>query len=281
MSSKYDHPIGDAKEGQEDIQLVDQVTTWTCREACTSRAQTEVDTFEHKIGVNEGTELLNKTEKAMKTSSGSTDDFIKIQQVPRIMLQNEDFREYFKPRELSIGPIHADDPNLFKMELKLKLAAYFIKESGKTKDDFLKQIKTGIKDIKTCFDEEAITSYTDDQLIWLLFLDGCAMLGFVHCFVNRRLNELTISNGQAALIQQDLFLLENQIPFKVLALLMGIGGSQPIYRRSIDKSQKDFFKFVIASNVINFPRDLKDLKRLFKKIDRDRNPVHVLDLLRD
>ena len=33
--------------------------------------------------------------------------------------------------------------------------------------------------------------------------------------------------------------------------------------------------------MINFPRNLKDLKRQFKKIDYDRNPVHVLDLLRD
>ncbi|GMN55365.1 hypothetical protein TIFTF001_024484 [Ficus carica] len=95
------------------------------------------------------------------------------------------------------------------------------------------------------------------------------------------LNELSISNGQATLIPQDLLLPENQIPFKVLALLMVIGGSQPIYCRPIDKSQKYFVKFIVASNMINFPRNLKDLKRQFKKIDCHRNPVHVLDLLWD
>ena len=35
------------------------------------------------------------------------------------------------------------------------------------------------------------------------------------------------------------------------------------------------------SNMINFPRDLEDLKRIFMKTGKDRKPIHVLDSLRD
>ncbi|GMN69729.1 hypothetical protein TIFTF001_038775 [Ficus carica] len=198
----------------------------------TSQAKTEV-TFKDVIGITKGEVLLAKIMEEVKISiSGAgSDNITKIQKVPGFMLQNEEFKQNFKPRELSIGPIHAADPDLFKKPLKLKLAAYFVKETGESGEEtgkrwaaLLEEFKTEIKDIQTCFDKEVIESSTcDDDLICLLFLDGCAMLGFMHCFVNRRFKELSISNGQAALIQQDLFLLENQIPFKVLALLMGIG----------------------------------------------------------
>ena len=43
-----------------------------------------------------------------------------MQKVPEIMLRNGDLKEYFKPRELSIGLIYNADPGLFKKELKLK-----------------------------------------------------------------------------------------------------------------------------------------------------------------
>ncbi|GMN55366.1 hypothetical protein TIFTF001_024480 [Ficus carica] len=261
----------------------------------TSRAKTEF-TFKDVIGITEGKELLAEImEKVKRSTSGAgIDNITKIHKVPEIMLKNEEFKQNFKPSQLSIGPIHAADSDLFKKQLKLKLAAYFVKETNKSGEEtgesgeetskrwdaVLEEIKAEIKDIKTSFDKEVIESYAcDDELICLLFLDGCAMLGFMHCFVNRRLKELSISNGQAA--QQDFFLLENQIPFKILALLMGIGGSQSNYCRKIDDSKNYFFEFIIASNMINFPRDWKDLRRLFKKIYRDRNPVHVLDLLRD
>ena len=79
---------------------------------------------------------------------------IKIQRVPEIMQRNEDFRACYKPMELSIGPIHASDPNLFKMELKLRLAAEFIKESEQTEEDLLMTIKENIQYLKKSFNEE-------------------------------------------------------------------------------------------------------------------------------
>ena len=56
----------------------------------------------------------------------------KIQEIPEILLRNGNLKEYFKPKEWSIGPIHASDSTLYKKELKLKLAACFIEESDRT-----------------------------------------------------------------------------------------------------------------------------------------------------
>lgn len=90
-------------------------------------------------------------------------------------------------RKLSIGPIHALILNLFRREHKVKLVAYFIKRRDHTADDLLTDIMTKIKEIKTHFDEEVIKPYTDEQLIWSLFLDGCAMLEFIDSNVIHRI----------------------------------------------------------------------------------------------
>ncbi|MFQ6670336.1 hypothetical protein Gotur_035302, partial [Gossypium turneri] len=45
-----------------------------------------------------------------------------IQRVPSTLDRHEDFRKYFKPKVISIGPLYHDDPTLHDSEkLKLKL----------------------------------------------------------------------------------------------------------------------------------------------------------------
>ena len=72
------------------------------------------------------------------------------------MIRNEDSKKYFTPRELSIGPIHAADPNLFKMELKLTLVAHFVERRKRLAKLLLGDVRTKIKDIKACFANEVI-----------------------------------------------------------------------------------------------------------------------------
>ncbi|GMN69395.1 hypothetical protein TIFTF001_038447 [Ficus carica] len=205
-----------------------------------------------------------------------------IQRVPEIMLLNVDLTQHFTPREFSIGPIHAGSPNMLQNRLKLQLAAHFILKSGKTEEFLFDKLKIEIKDdVKTYFKKDVIMQYEEDLLIRMLFLDGCAMLGFIHGYVNRMLNVFDISDGQAALIQQDLFLLENQIPFTVLDVLMGLG-------REWEKEnlKDDFLIFIFLVSNITFPRD--SLEHLHAYFDyhlsskrKSHKPVHILDLLRE
>ncbi|GMN36959.1 hypothetical protein TIFTF001_042546 [Ficus carica] len=227
------------------------------------------------------------------TQEEKTCDDIKIKKTPEIMLRNGDLNEYFRPRELSIGPIHAADSNLFKKELKLKLAAHFIEATGIKVDDLLEEFKREIKvivtyidiekqkhtrkikAIKTYFDKEVIKSFNDEEeLIRLVFLDGCAMLEFIYGYVNQRLNLFDISNGQAALIQQDMFLLENQIPFRVLEVLMGLG------KRGTRAWEDDFLRFIRTSNIIVPDDSWKAIDMILLRRELYKKPAHILDLNR-
>lgn len=225
-------------------------------------------------------DLLNKI-KAVKLNTcefrrKNLEHPIEVQRVPQIMLRHVNFEEYFKPKEMSIGPIHARSRQLFKKNLKLQLAAYFISKSDKSMEEFLfESVKAEMKDIKRCFNKAIIKSYTDGELLRLVFLDGCAMLGFIHSYVNKSLNMFHISNGQAALINQDLFLLENQIPFRVVEVLMGLGREWE-NENIID----DFCSFLIYMSDITFP--MVNTESMVKKLfDHYRCPAHILDLLRD
>ena len=178
MVGEGDPLLADGTERQPEIQLSAEGTTLENSEDNTSQiAQTNVVTFKDILGVTEEKELLEKIKVVnINISCGSSDDTIKIQKVPAIMLRNKIFLEYFKPRELSIIPTHAADPNLFKMELKLKLVAHFVKRRKRSTKLLLGDVRTKIKDIEACFANEVIESYEDEDLIY-----GCCSWTGVQC----------------------------------------------------------------------------------------------------
>ncbi|PPS04688.1 hypothetical protein GOBAR_AA15962 [Gossypium barbadense] len=104
-----------------------------------------------------------------------------IRKVPSTLRRNEDFKKYFKPKVISIGPLHHDDPTLHESkELKLKLAAHFVKNI-----DYLKvysNMKKEIDDLKKCYEPQELEKYSDDdeKLAWMFFVDGCAILQAVY-----------------------------------------------------------------------------------------------------
>ncbi|BFG37921.1 hypothetical protein CerSpe_241950 [Prunus speciosa] len=142
----------------------------------------------------------------------------KIQSVPRILRSHRSLDKYFEPRVLAMGPIH-HDKCIEAEKLKYKLAADFIKDSGCTYDQLYKQILDRIAQIKDCYDNKATKCYDDDEtLAWMLFIDGCSTLQFMHKI--DRLEEFGMNRTQAAFARLDLFLLENQLPYQLLELLM-------------------------------------------------------------
>ena len=148
---------------------------------------------------------------------------IYAQNLPEIMLQNGNniYDKYFKPKQISVGPLHADDSNLLKEELKVKLVAKFIRSYGdrKREESVLNEIRDSINVLKNLFGHGVkIESYDNDFLARLFFLDGCAVLQlYIAMFT---MNWKSISNGQADLIAEDSFLLENQIPYSVLKMVL-------------------------------------------------------------
>ncbi|KAK8712111.1 hypothetical protein V6N13_147361 [Hibiscus sabdariffa] len=197
-----------------------------------------------------------------------------IRRVPSTLCIPKDFRKYFKPRVISIGPIHHGNPALHGSEqLKLRLAAHFVKNIGVEKKTLYNTIKTEIGSLKKCYDPKELEPYDDEKLAWMFFLDGCAILqailqGDDHELKNP-LSKLNIKNDLLTFVYLDLFLLENQLPHDVLRLLTNSNsnGSGEIFMDSI--------KRFIDNNVIT-PAEKKEDKQLHD----EGEAVHLLDLLR-
>uniref|UniRef100_A0A2N9GGH1 Uncharacterized protein n=1 Tax=Fagus sylvatica TaxID=28930 RepID=A0A2N9GGH1_FAGSY len=140
----------------------------------------------------------------------------KIQKVVFLLREQKNFRKYYKPRAVSLGPIHHGKSKYRLAEnYKLRLAQAFVSDSGKSDEYIYGQIEKNIEQLKEYFDEE------------------------------------------------DLFLLENQLPYQLLKDLMKISARKQELKNGI----RDFI--TIHSKVPE-----KDGN------DKKRTPIHLLDLLR-
>ena len=136
----------------------------------------------------------------------------KIQKVIFLLRDNNDFNKYYEPKVVSLGPIHHGKPNYQLGEnYKLRLTNEFIKGSGKSMQDSYQKIKEKINELRTCFEKET-EDYDDEALTSILLVDGCAILQYIYCATKNKFKELNIKTDSVAFGQQDLFLLENQLP---------------------------------------------------------------------
>lgn len=232
-------------------------------------------------------ELIDSLEKQNTKSGANQNDSsqrTKIRRVPDEQRNSFEEQEHFSPKAISIGPIHYDHfkDNQFSKRLKTNLAARYIVVSQQSGQMLLTKIKTNIKELRKSFDEVLIAKYDDDTLARILFLDGCSMLQFIYSFVENELNEFEINQGQAELVQRDLFLLENQIPFKVLILLVSLSENNvKTFMSTIDQ--------FIGMNLLAPPAENYGRPSIFLEPWREvglelddhlRESVHFLDLFR-
>ncbi|KAE8728934.1 hypothetical protein F3Y22_tig00004041pilonHSYRG00039 [Hibiscus syriacus] len=199
-----------------------------------------------------------------------------IQKFP--LTTSYDFPGRFLPRVISIGPIHRG--NYFRggsdsEQLKLRLAAHFVRNIGVEKETLYNVIKTEIGSLKKCYDQKLLEPYDDDKLAWMMFIDGCAILQVILQCSNYYYEDDEIESWSKTIIETDLltnlyldlFLLENQLPYSVLGLLI---------KSSNSKKENFFWKMIegfIEDNVI-FPADME------QPLEKEGEPVHLLDYLR-
>lgn len=128
--------------------------------------------------------------------------------------------KYFEPRVLAYRPYPAWKVSGIGGALKYRLAADFVNDGGRSEEFLYKQIEDNIKELKQCYDEKTTERYDGDEasLAWMFFVDGCSILQFIHKY--SVLEEFEIKRDQVFFAEQDLFLLENQIPYEILNLLM-------------------------------------------------------------
>ncbi|PPR83512.1 hypothetical protein GOBAR_AA37198 [Gossypium barbadense] len=168
---------------------------------------------------------LEKLDEAFEGGQPKFKSNLLIRKVPSTLRRNKDFKKYFWPKVISIGPLHHDDRTLQESkELKLKLAAHFVKNIKVDKDSLYSNMKKAIDDLKKCYDPQELEKYSDDdeKLAWMFFVDGCAILQAVYMRYGDDICKIYgqfIKNDLLTFVYSDLLLLENQIPFRVLELL--------------------------------------------------------------
>ncbi|PPD79267.1 hypothetical protein GOBAR_DD23816 [Gossypium barbadense] len=208
----------------------------------------------------------------VKASNGTCNPLIR--KVPSTLSRNEDFKKYFKPKVISIGPLHHDDGTLQESnDLKLKLAAHFVRNIDDNEE--YSNMKAEIDDLKKCYDPQELANYSDDdeELAWMFFVDGCAILQAVYMRygddISSEYDRLFIKNDLLTFVYSDLLLLENQIPFRVLELLT---------------SSSDGEKFMNAVKRFIDDTVITPAEDRFGSSDwwpqQEGTPIHLLHLLR-
>ncbi|MFQ6635672.1 hypothetical protein Gotur_011166 [Gossypium turneri] len=206
-----------------------------------------------------------------------------IQRVPSTLDRHEDFKKYFKPKVISIGPLYHDDPTLHDEKLKLKLAAHFVKNIGVDKDTLYNNMKTEIGGLKKCYDPKELEKYSNDndneKLAWMFFVDGCAILQAVYIRYGQdyghKSSHSLIKNDLLTFVYSDLLLLENQLPFRVLELLTSSGDG----RKFMDSIERFIDDTVVS------PAELEHQRNRFCSGERwweqkQGERTHLLHLLR-
>ncbi|XP_016723617.1 UPF0481 protein At3g47200 [Gossypium hirsutum] len=192
-----------------------------------------------------------------------------IQRVSPLLLDKKaDFQKCFEPRLVAFGPLHHGNPKFQRAEqYKLKFAARFVHVSGTNCDDLFKKVKAQIDDLRKCYTPEDVEAYDDDKLAWMLFVDGSAVLCAVRYVMEGMFDELNTRTYLLVFAQLDLFLLENQLPYKLLKILIGSAKDPPVWEQSIT----DFIAHNLMTNIHQ--------KR--KQVVDDKDYAHLLERLRD
>ncbi|KAK4580908.1 hypothetical protein RGQ29_024528 [Quercus rubra] len=138
----------------------------------------------------------------------------KIQKVIFLRRDHKDFQKHYEPRAVSLGPIHhRNDKYQLGKNYKLALTNEFVKGNKERISYLYKMIGEKINELKDCFEKGVIEDYDDASLIWMLLVDGCAILQYIDCAVNNKFEKMNIKPDSIAFTQQD-FWSENERQLK-------------------------------------------------------------------
>ncbi|KAJ9681925.1 hypothetical protein PVL29_018016 [Vitis rotundifolia] len=230
--------------------------------------QTGLEPEEHTIDIVEISD--EDWIKSLRTTAGESTQYQsqwpRIPKVPQILRGTKDFKKFYEPRVISIGPYHHGKPNLHPGEMiKLPCAQKFLDDSKQDIKALYAKIRRNIEAVKKCYDWSSTKNYGDQKLARMMLLDGCFLLQFIR----RKGMRKFLRNHQISFVEEDLFLLENQLPYGVLKLIFegaNFQGGLPM--------EKKIKKFI---RVIGMPEGLSSEIQL-EEVNEE--PSHLLDLLR-
>ncbi|KAL6857190.1 hypothetical protein ACP4OV_018572 [Aristida adscensionis] len=130
---------------------------------------------------------------------------------------------YVVPSMVAIGPYHRGWPHLQETEeLKRVAARSFCRGSGRSVQEVYEKVFSVTGDARGCYaatdGSSPVAHLSDTEFADMMFLDGCFLLEIMEKHNEPPFAGLAMSCGPSIL--KDIFLLENQIPWLVLEVLM-------------------------------------------------------------
>ncbi|KAJ0566768.1 hypothetical protein HanPSC8_Chr06g0248821 [Helianthus annuus] len=198
----------------------------------------------------------------------------RIQKIPPLLLEGDKGRrnrEYYEPAVVSLGPYHYRRAHLAEAEeYKLITLEEYSSSTRETIDTLYNRVFEVVHDARKCYIDGSTHAYNDDEFNLMMLRDGCFVLFFIEC-VSVGSSRLLLNNeylgalGFANVIH-DIFLLENQIPFVVLEVLLTL-------KFPDDKGEdilNGFFNYLKYGEVV-----IMD-----EKVLGNKQPLHLLELYR-
>ncbi|XP_010251961.1 PREDICTED: UPF0481 protein At3g47200-like [Nelumbo nucifera] len=200
----------------------------------------------------------------------------------------------YDPEVVTIGPYHHGKKEAYNpmQEHKKKIVPMFVSEGGKNVkiEDLLSKVGEISPNARNYYNMDSINNIDDQVFRRMMFLDGCFVAYFIYCMTKGKSKNLNMENKTIISVARDLFLLENQLPYPVLKVLMESVFPPPEkkWREMIDKF---VVMQVIGVNFLDTPqgKGAAYLNRFFGKSgyfephtshNESDEPHHLLDLLR-
>ncbi|CAK9185910.1 unnamed protein product [Ilex paraguariensis] len=194
----------------------------------------------------------------------------KIQKVPPMLRGIESNKKCYDPLVVSIGPFHHGKSELEPMEKhKDYLAKQYAKKCKVSLQELHKRLEEVVESARKCYTEDSTQSFDDKAFARMMFLDGCFLLQFIYCLVHGNHKDLKMKSHDMAFVRRDFFLLENQLPFQVLKVLMN-------WRFERNEGEKIITMFINRSRA-----QQEGLLGLEERSDRDHLPTHLLEIVRE
>lgn len=144
-----------------------------------------------------------------------------INKVPIILKEHKDDEKYYVPKVVSLGPYHHGRSNLESVQdFKPLFTNKLVKGNHESLNSLYNKLAEMIQTLKGYYNNE-VDRFSDDEFTRMMLLDGCFILYFIeYIFLNNEVDSVGLKSHQIMFVQQDMFLLENQIPYPVLTEVM-------------------------------------------------------------
>ncbi|XP_047341039.1 UPF0481 protein At3g47200-like [Impatiens glandulifera] len=169
-------------------------------------------------------------------------------------------------------------------EHKFSYLNHFLQRNGQSVDRYVEAVMPEVKRVRKCYGGSNERLPSDEQLVQMLVVDGCFIIEFLLKFdENLGTHDDPLINSNVLFInalQNDLLLIDNQIPFFILQILYSVKSST--YKDSSNEVLESDMKlkhltlqFLYCKYGMSEPRDI-NIPNINIDIDNDR--CHLLDI---